>query len=83
MAKKIFISMPMAGKTKEEIEQTQFDVLVAVGTKLNEEVELVETYLDGEYSPLGCLAESLKRMDTADYAAFVKGWENARGCKIG
>ena len=81
-AKKIFISMPMAGKSKEEILQTQHDVLVSVGNKLNEEVEQVASYLAQELSPMGCLGESLKIMATADYVAFAEGWENARGCKI-
>ncbi|MBQ6664049.1 MAG: hypothetical protein IJM68_00535 [Synergistaceae bacterium] len=81
-AKKVFISMPMVGKSKEEILQAQHDVLVSVGNELNEEVEQVDSYLDQELSPLGCLGESLKKMATADYVAFAAGWENARGCKI-
>lgn len=82
--KKVFISMPMNGKSKKEIQQTQDDVLISVCNKLNEEIEHVENYLqDNEkLSRLECLAENLKRMATADYVVFVEGWENARGCKI-
>ena len=80
--KKIFISMPMAGKTKEEILQTQADIITEIANKLNEEVEQIYSYLDQDLTPLACLAESLKIMANADYVAFLDGWENARGCKI-
>ena len=82
--KKIFISMPMAGKSREEIEQVQHDVLVAVGDKLNEEVELVENYLGEDYkrNPVKCLGESIKRLAEADYAVFVDGWEDVRSCEV-
>ena len=80
--KKVFISMPMNGKSRKEIEQMQDDILISVCNKLNEKIEHIESYLDNDLSPLGCLAENLKRMSTADYVVFVEGWQNARGCII-
>ena len=80
--KRVFISMPMAGKSREEIERVQNEYFEAVSEALNEEVELIPSYLEQALSPLETLAESLKLMATADYAAFVDGWENARGCKV-
>lgn len=81
--KKVFVSMPMRGKGKEEIVKEQERLLALVADTLGEEVELVESYLgQGDYKPLECLGESLKRMASADFVVFGRGWEDARGCRI-
>ena len=52
-------------------------------SSLGEEVELVESYLgEGDYKPLECLGESLKRMAQVDYIILARGWATARGCQI-
>ena len=81
--KKVFVSMPMAGKGKEEILAERERLLALAADSLGEEVELVESYLgEGDYKPLECLGESLKRMASADLVVFGRGWEDARGCRI-
>ena len=81
--KKVFVSMPMRGKGKEEIVKERERLLALVADTLGEEVELVESYLgEGDYKPLECLGESLKRMASADLVVFGRGWEDARGCRI-
>ena len=81
--KKIFISMPMAGKGKDDILSEQENILALVGAELQCDVELVESFVDNEdYSPLEFLGESLKRMAKADYVVFAEGYEYARGCGI-
>ncbi len=83
--KKVFVSMPMAGKSREEIESVQEYTFKSVSASLEKEsVELINSYLadTDELPPLECLAESLKLMARADYVVFVDGWENARGCKV-
>lgn len=81
---KIYISLPMKGKSRSEILSEQAKILARVNEKLGEPVMLVENYLDdnGKLHPLECLGESLKRMSHADYAVFADGWENARGCML-
>ena len=81
--KKVFVSMPMRGKGKEEILAEQKRLMGLVAKALGEKVELGESYLgEGDYSPLECLGESLKRMASADFVVFGRGWEDARGCRI-
>lgn len=84
MTKKIFISLPMRDKSREEILTAQTNLLERVSDYFNECVILVETFLDEEQelTPLECLGESLKRMSRADYVVFAEGYENARGCRI-
>ena len=77
--KKVFVSMPMRGKGKEEIFAERERLLALAADSLGEEVELVESYLgEGDYKPLECLGESLKRMASADLIVFGRGWEDAR-----
>ena len=83
--KKIFVSMPMAGKSREEIERVQDETFNAVAVSLgdDDEAELIRSYIAEDLAhSLEYLAESLKRMAEADYVAFVDGWETARGCKV-
>lgn len=90
--KKAMISQPMAGKTDEEIVATR-DLAVAKLRQMGYEV--VNTlFTDEWYSdeameergvvqvPLCYLAKSLENMSTCHAAYFVKGWEDARGCRI-
>ena len=81
---KVFISLPMEGKTRSEILNEQAKILARVNEKLGEPVMLVETYMRELYSqkPLECLGESIKRMAQADCVVFGEGWQDARGCVI-
>ncbi len=84
MAKKIFVSLPMRGKTREEILTTQGKIADKTFNYFNESVVLIESFLNEnpEITPLECLGESIKRMSRADYVIFGEGYENARGCRI-
>ena len=82
MIKKVFIPTPVEGLSRDEIHEIQHNALVAAGDYLNEEVELIEDYADNDLTPLECLAENLKRMAKADYAVFVDGFKNDKGCRI-
>lgn len=90
--KKAMISQPMAGKTDEEIAAAR-DLAVAKLRQMGYEV--VNTlFTDEWYSddameergvvqvPLCYLAKSLENMSLCHAAYFVKGWKDARGCKI-
>lgn len=84
---KLFISQPMRGKTEEEIKQEREDALNFAKDVLQEDVELIDSYI-AEDSPqnadkaLWCLGRSLTMMAEADIVCFAKGWDEARGCKI-
>lgn len=78
---KVFISMPMNGKTEEQIREEM------EGWKKSfpfPDSEFIDSIIEGheEKTPLECLAESIKLLDKADAAFFVKGWEDSRGCRV-
>lgn len=66
--KKAMISMPMAGRTSEEIVAAR-----------NKAIHVLEGY-----GPLCFLAKSLEEMSKCHCAYFCKGWDadHVRGCKI-
>lgn len=83
--KKLFISQPMRGKTKEEILKERELAIRDVEELLKEPVEVLETVFDDfgpQAKPLEYIARSIEYMAKADVVYFAKGWEEARGCKI-
>lgn len=92
MSMKAMLSQPMAGKTKQEIDETRQRAIAALEKKGYEVVNTLFT--DEWYSeesmkargvenvPLCFLAKSLENMSQCHAAYFCKGWRNARGCRI-
>lgn len=94
MEVKVFISLPMRGKTDEEIlceiEKAKEAALKEVPLHYAEgdSVTVIDSFLR-DYDPgevpfkaLAYLAKSLSLMAEADTVCFAAGWEEARGCKI-
>ena len=83
---KLFISQPMRAKTKEEILAEREKAIESASRHFNERPEVIESYFEDAPSdgnvPLWHLAKSIELLSTADVAYFVKGWEEARGCRI-
>lgn len=82
---KLFVSCPMKDKGKVEIIAEQEYVLSKAQQKLKDpSLELVKSMRPDFASmhPLACLGHSLILLAGADYVAFGRGWEDARGCKI-
>ena len=89
---KVFVSIPMNGKSNQEIEKT----LTRAVSKLESKGYIViNNYLfsrDVLYdfaskkkvspTPLYFLGEALQDISFADCVYFCKGWEKARGCRI-
>ena len=83
--KKLFISQPMNGKTDEEILKEREEAVRQAEELLKEPVEVIDSFIQNapaEAGPLWFLGKSLELLSTADVVYFVKGWENARGCRI-
>ena len=83
--KKLFISQPMQGKSKEEILAERKVAICQAKEAVGDEVEIIDSYFENAPAcnrPLWFLGESLKLLATADIAYFATGWEGARGCKI-
>lgn len=81
---KVMISQPMRGKTAEQIKVEREDLVEKLESEGHEIVNTIFT----EDPPEGCdnaiyyLSKSIEAMSKVDGIVFMKGWENARGCKI-
>lgn len=86
---KIFISLPMNGRTDEEILAEIDRIYEDYGYLTINISELINPYIEKdldnkEYTniPLAYLAKSIDMISRADMVIFAKGWEKARGCRI-
>ena len=85
--KKLFISLPMAGKSEEEIRNKMAEYKENAEYLMGEELELIDTLI--KYVPenvkdpaIWCLGESITLMAEADVVYFGRGWRSARGCLV-
>lgn len=78
---KIMISQPMAGKTSKQILNEREEL---VRELQNEGHIIIDTVLDisENKSPIYYLAKSIELLDQADAVIFMKGWQEARGCRV-
>ena len=84
--KKLFISQTMKDKTNDEILKEREKAISAARKYLGEDVEVIDSFFKDaphDAKPLWFLGKSLELLSTADVAYFAKGWDSARGCKIG
>ena len=79
---KIMISQPMRGKTEKEIKDEREALVRELQEEGHEVLETVFEDFDCYASPIAYLARSIEFLDKADAVVFMKGWENARGCRI-
>ena len=83
--KKLFISQPRRGKTNEEILVERKKAIESAERNLGEPVEVIDSFFKDapvDAKPLWYLGKSLELLSNADVVYFVKGWEEARGCRI-
>lgn len=78
---KIMISQPMRGKTNEEIRQERAELVEKLESQGH---EVIDTVLDisENKSPIYYLSKSIELLNKADGVVFMKGWQEARGCRI-
>lgn len=79
---KIFISQPMKDLSEEEIRHNRMKAVKKIKSLYGDDVEIIDSYIDDEGTPLWCLGKSIELLSTADVAYFLKGWNTARGCRI-
>lgn len=81
---KVMISQPMRGKSEEQIRKERADLIIGLS---KQGIEVVDTIFTEE-PPKDCdtalyyLSKSIESIGKIDGVVFMKGWENARGCKI-
>lgn len=82
--KKIFISMPMQGREKEDIEMSFSKVERVAEAILGEEVEIVNPYTvkKSKEKPLETLGKGFAKMARADYMICLDDTWEYRGCEV-
>ena len=81
---KVMISQPMRGKTNEQIRKEREELVKRLE---KDNFEVVDTIIS-ENAPQGCneaiyyLSKSIEFISKVDIVYFMKGWEEARGCRI-
>lgn len=83
--KKVFISQPMNGKTKEDILTERNRCINTVAAYIGEPCTVLDSFFQvapAQARPLWYLGAALQVMSEADVVVFAKGWEDARGCRI-
>lgn len=77
------ISQPMGGKTNEEIEAERKELVETLEEQGYDVLDTVLTEKDvSKDDPICYLAKSLELLAEADILVCMKGWEEARGCRI-
>ena len=85
--KKVFISMPMSGKTDEEIVK-EFKSTKKRVLELFDGCQVIDSIFsnfdldNNANTPIHYLGRSIELLADADVVYFAKGWEKARGCLI-
>lgn len=82
---KIFISMPMKGKTNEQIREERKEIekkLLQVYPNAEFIDTLITEDLDEKHPGLKYLAKSIELLDQADLIYFARGFAHARGCIV-
>ena len=79
----VFISQPMHGKSRMEIEVDRERITKIVKSRYPNSyiVDSIMPEKEG-FPPLYYLSKSIEMLSHCDMAFFSKGWENERGCVI-
>ena len=78
---KIMISQPMRGKTNEQIRKEREELIEELKRQGHEVIDTVLDITECK-SPIYYLSKSIELLDKADAVVFMKGWQEARGCRI-
>lgn len=80
---KLMISQPMRGKTNEQIRGERAELVKQLESEGHEVVDTIfENAPENEDVAIYMLSQSIRYIGKVDGVVFMKGWENARGCRI-
>ena len=87
MATKVFISIPMNGRTDEEILNEMESLKKELSNRFPHKVfEFIDSFTKDQNlqdkGRIAMLGHSISLMADADLVFFAKGYEHARGCRI-
>lgn len=75
---KIFISQPMKGFSEEEIRHNREKAIQKIKNLYGDDAEIIDSFIDGEGTPLWYLGKSIELLSTADIAYFFKRMEQSK-----
>ena len=81
---KIMISQPMNGKTEAQIRKERAELVKELEEQGHEVIDTIfakETPKDCD-TAIYYLSKSIEAIGKVDGVVFMKGWEQARGCRI-
>lgn len=80
----LMISQPMKGKTQEQINEERNALIKDLMSKGHVVTDTVFTEQPPKTDNVAIwyLAKSINAMSGVDGVVFMRGWENARGCRI-
>lgn len=88
MSFKVFVSLPMAGMTLDQIRDKQQMIFSKYARPEWELIDTVITELPGHITDedsiqarLWCLGRSIQMLGGADLVIFDEGWRKANGCR--
>jgi len=83
---KLFVSLPMRGRTEEEVREEMAELRDICNNEYQTEFELIESFehedppSDIRNEPVWYLGKSISGLSEADLVIFSSNWRNARGC---
>lgn len=85
--KKLFVSVPMKGRTKEEVFASTAKMKAIAEIYVGEQLELVDSYVLADppadsHKAIWYLAKALEKLSEADLAIGIDDYENWNGCAI-
>ena len=83
---RLFISQPMSRISIEKIKEDRqrgYEYFKSLGVT-DKEIEVIDNLQEDakDYIATDYLSTDIKLLGRADGVLFLKGWENARGCKV-
>lgn len=85
---KVFISIPMAGRSDSEVRREMDMVAESIKQEYGDQVEIIDSFItetppeDSGRGSVWYLAKSIEMLGKANLAVFVGEWKSARGCVI-
>lgn len=84
---KVFLSMPMHGKTNEEILSTrEFNIqMIKLQMPKYSDAEFIDNFTKPEEiigDRIKILGDSIMKMADADIVIFLPGWKDSNGCMV-
>lgn len=84
--KKLFVSVPMKGRTEQEIKETMEKMKKIAEIYEGEELEMIDTYINevpqNANQSIWCLGESIKMLSEADVFIGIDSDYDWNGCYI-